>query len=391
MGRYLEFTKGTTSPEVFKLYSSLHAIGSAVERRVWTQTDRGLTFPNMFVFLIGPPNIGKSAAIRPITNLVLRASPSPYIVGPNDVTKQGFLDALISSGYKTVLINGRVYDYHYLGLHILEIGNFMHKYDTALMGLLTDLWDCPEFNEEVKRHGKGKNIEFPTVSLIVGAASVAFGNIIGGGGEAWDSGFMARSILVYSDHEVKSRIRFGAQETNDLLGAEIVERFKHLGQLGGEMKWSDDAQDAYAEFDEDPSQPPPPNHHLLANYNARRNRHLCKLTMISALNDGRMEVEGDDVMRALSWMMIAEHDMPKIFSNMIMHEDGRMLREVAFCVRNLYKEKGREVQHNEIYTELSKMVQVQRIAAFIDAAVEAGYIQRVAGTTGNNAEYTPGR
>lgn len=383
VGLCLEFTKDRPSPEVFRLWTTLHGIGSAVERRVWTRMDAGLTYPNMFVFLVGPPDIGKTVSMKPIIEFLIKSG--ACIIGPNDITKQGLLDSLYNSGGRNVLIDNELMDFHYLSLHITEIANFMSKYDQSLAGLLTELWDCPPFNDEAKRHKLGKMIPFPGLSLLVAAASGSLGSTIPN--EAWDSGFMARVVMVYADQRVKSPNPFRISQVNLALETQIVERFKTLKEFKGEMKWTEPAQDAYIQFEE--KLPSPPTHSRLTHYNARRPRHLCKLMMIAALSEERMMVTDADFDTAIRWLFHTESTMSNIFLNMTNSEDGKLLEEIAHQVRVLYKENGGAVQHYQMYRLMTKIVPHNRVESFLEAAVNGAYINRIAGTSGDNAEYTP--
>lgn len=382
MGQLLEYTKNVPSPEMFRLWTTLHGIGSAVERRVWTRMDAGLTYANMFVFIVGPPDIGKTVSMKPIMEFLIKAG--PCLIGPNDITKQGLLDSLYKAG-KAALIDGNAIDYHYLSLHITEIANFMSKYDNALAGLLTELWDCPPFNDESKRHALGKMIPYPGVSLLVAAASGSLGSTIPN--EAWDSGFMARVVLVYSDQKVKAPNPFKIIPANMTLGAQITERLKLLAEFKGEMVWTEPAQDAWIQFDAE--LPYPPSHSRLLHYNARRPRHLCKLMMISALSNERMMVTDADFDAAFQWLLYTEAGMNDVFLNMVNSEDGKLLEEIAHQVKAIYNRDRQAVPQYEMYKVLTRLVPHNRVESFLEVAVNAGYIRRVAGTSGDSAEYTP--
>lgn len=392
MGLCLEYTKDIPSPEVFRLWTTLHGIGAAAERRVWTRMAAGLTYPNMFVFLVGPPDIGKTVSMAPIIDLLINSG--ACLIGPNDITKQGLLDSLYNTGGRTVLIDNNVMDYHFLSLHITEIANFMSKYDPGLAGLCTELWDCPPFNDEAKRHKLGKVIPYPGITLLMAAATGSLGSTIPN--EAWDSGFMARVVLVYADQKVKPPSLFDVPVTNEDLKAKIIGRFKLLGEFKGPMTWTGPAKEGLEWFAQ--NLPNAPTHSRLLHYNARRHRHLCKLMMISSLSEERMMVTDVDFHTAMEWLKVTEANMNNVFINMVNHEDGKALDEIAHQVRVLYNRKNvgvpeREkegVKVDELKRILSRNVHHRFITSFLDTAVDAGYISRVAGTSGETAEYTPG-
>lgn len=367
----LSFTKDVSSPEIFRLWTAIHAIGSAAERRVWTDAGIDRLYPNLFVFMVGPPGVGKTSAMKPITALLRKAA--ACTISPNDMTKAGLLDAL-SQCLKGVILDGEAYDYSYMACYISEMTNFMAKYDSSLAGILTDLWDCGDLNEESKRHGKGKTIPYPAISLLMGTATETLGDAIPN--VQWGSGFMARVILVYED-EAKPRPDFFAKQTfSDALAAEIVEGFKAIGDFKGPMAWTPEAQNLFNEF-RTRKKETEIDHARLANYNTRRDLQLGKLSMIAALSALRMEITEPDIHTALGWLLPTEARIPEIFHNMIHGEDAALLEELCHHFRT--RTAHNPIQPPELFQFFSKRTNVQRVDKLIEVAINADYLAKVAG------------
>jgi hypothetical protein len=348
--------------------------------------------PNLFVFLVGPPGTGKSVAMSP-GGSILRKS-GAVTLAPNDVTKQGLLDVMANSG-KAVLFDPTPenpiaipMDYHFLALRIGELSNFMSQYDAALAGLLTDLYDCGDVNDEHKRgHDKGKSIPFPGISMLVGTATQNLGNTISDA--LWGSGFMARVIMVYSDQKVIPKDMFRKADPNEVLRAELVDRFKALKSLKGPMIWTPEAQAQMYEFRLHADREAP-LHNRLTHYHTRRWAHLAKLCMISALQDERMEVDTSDIQTAKEWLLAAELDMPEIFKDMQTHEDGHIYEEMRHIMHQAYMSSGRKPVHVSVLVKwLSSRVASHAVMRMIDIAVAADLFRRCIGTEGADAEYVP--
>lgn len=388
MGRFLTYTKDLPSTNVFRLATALHAVGSAVERRVWTEIDTFRDYPNMFIFLIGEPNTGKTAAMSKMSPLVIKAN-YPFWLGPKIASKQGMIDELNKPECsKTVLDkNMDIVDGRYMALYWPEIANAMPENNPAITGLLTDLWDCPDVIDEGLRVAKGKRVEMPGGSLLVGAAIDKLNRVFPP--NTWGDGFMSRAIMVHSTDLPPSRNRFKEVPINAVLEGEIIELFKKLGGMVGRMQWSLRAQDLYNDWAD--ANPDPPGHRFLQHYVSRRPRHLCKFMMVSALNELRMEVDAEDFENATAWMRLFESNMGDIFINMIKHDDAYILDEIGQRVADLYYSNGRqEVSMTEIATLLSNIGSHLHIKSLLEVAEQTGRIKRVAGATGSNAEYTPG-
>ena len=85
-------------PNKFYLWAGISVVAAALERKVWLPWNTSFSeYPNMYVFLISRPGIGKSSAIRPATNM-LRDLNKEYGKNlrllPNKITEPKLLDIL---------------------------------------------------------------------------------------------------------------------------------------------------------------------------------------------------------------------------------------------------------------------------------------------------------
>jgi hypothetical protein len=383
--RWLGFTEALPTPLLFRLWAGIHMVGSAVERRVWTQLGGGnRLYPNLYVFLVGPPGVGKSQALSPAMRLLRKSAACK--LAPNDMTKQGLLDALLESG-SAGMIDGQPFDYHYMAAYISELSNFMSKYDGALAGVLTDIFDCPDVNEEYKR-GKGESLLIPSpgMSMLVGTATQNLGATISD--ELWGSGFMARVIMVYSADIILPEDIFRVQPDHAEDANAIASALARIGKLQGPMTWDPLAQKELNEFLRS-SKKDAPLHNRLEHYGTRRWLHLAKLTMIGALQRESMTVTRPDMDMAREWLLDAEAFMPEIFKDMVRHEDGGIYVEMAAQFFPVYLSTRRPIAAATLYKWLSSRVAAHQVERFLQIAVAAGYLNRVAGTEGLDAEYIP--
>jgi hypothetical protein len=275
-----------------------------------------------------------------------------------------------------------------MAICISELSNFMSQYDAALAGVLTDLFDCPPMNEEKKRSGAGKAIAFPGLSFIMGTATKNLGETVSR--QMFGSGFMARVIMVFSSDIVIPDDMFEAVVHNEQLEDELAESLRRIGQLKGEMQWEPEAKLALRDFRINQKEGAP-LHNLLEDYVTRRWLHLAKLCMIAALSDERMVVRLEDVNQAKDWLFDAEHEMPEIFKDMASHSDGQVYEDLRAEMWQHYIRHKKPFAVGWIYQFLSQRVSSYSVARMIEVAEAAGYIQRVAGTTGDDALYLPGK
>jgi hypothetical protein len=371
------------------LWAAIFAVGSAVRRQVWAELVNGIPiFPNLFIFLVGPPGVGKTQAIVPMME-TLRKSDTARL-SPNDVTKQSLLDALIDAK-EVVTLTGKngvpmLMDYHYMAIAIRELSNFMSQYDGALAGILTDIFDNPQVNDEKKRTNKSAGVIVrPSLSLIAGTATKNLGATIGA--DLWGQGFMSRVLLVYSADQPEIDW-FSDDEPRTDIDPALVEGLGQIGDLKGRMSWSMDAKRAMREWKLAKFEPVP-RHSKLVEYNARRFLHVTKLCMVSALSDKRMEIEGKDVLRARTWLETAERAMPEIFKEMVVHPDGEVLKELHMAMWAYYSMRKQPISATWMSNFLYTKVASRDIIRLIEAGEAAGLYDRMAGTSGNDALFKP--
>lgn len=371
---FMELSVHVPSPPIFRQWTAIHAIGAAAERRVWTQLGVNRLHPNLFLFLVGPPGVGKTQALGPMEEIIRKSN--AVELAPNDVSKASFLDVLASTT-KAPLINERPHEYHFMALHVRELSNFMSQYDGALAGLLTDLFDCPGVNEEAKRgHDKGKAIINPGISFIMGTATQQLGRTISE--DLWGSGFMARVIMIYSAEKVIPADMFAHNPLSEAMKDELIAAMSRIGEMKGPMGWTPAARAALHDF-RSSADHDAPLHNRLEHYATRRWMHLAKLCMIAALSDERMEVDFADVSLALGWLLTAESAMPEIFKDMQSHEDGSLHEELRSAMWAIHASTTAPIHTSLIFKWLSKRVASHSIERIFAVAVAADYFRRVAG------------
>lgn len=381
---FLSYTDTLPSPRIYRLWAAIHAVGACAERRIWTDMGLNALYPNLFVFLVGPPGFGKTQALRFI-DPILRKSLA-CMLAPNDISKQSLLDAL-GECKRGAIVDGIPFDYHFMVLSIREMSNFMSKYDLEMAGILTDMFDCPDSNEEKKRtHNRGQFIAFPGVSCIMGTSTQNLGSTVSN--EMWGSGFMARVIIVYSDEKVQVEDLFAVSLKNKALEEGLVISLNKLGKMSGPMRWTPETMSALNLFMKN-QEDGAPLHNRLATYVQRRWMHLAKLCMIAALSDLSKTVTVDHMSRALLWLTEAEKVMPDVFRGMISHEDGMVFEEFRSAMWIAYQRSGKGLSLHILYDWLASRVPAHQVQRIIDIACAADYFRTKAGTYGNDTLYIP--
>ena len=79
---FMDYTDKIPTPEVFRRWAGISMIAAALERKVWLETSVGTLYPNLYMFLLAPPGVGKtimsSMAWRMTSKLRDHKIASPY-------------------------------------------------------------------------------------------------------------------------------------------------------------------------------------------------------------------------------------------------------------------------------------------------------------------------
>src|SRR5580704_1195874 len=126
----MTITEGALSPRRFRLWTAISVIAGVLERRVYTVTDGGHTYPNLYTTLAGQSGNGKTQALEFARELWVNTA--GLKLAPDDVTNASFYDALAAC--EKTSMNG-------IGISINtpmsilagEMGNLLPKYDLGFL------------------------------------------------------------------------------------------------------------------------------------------------------------------------------------------------------------------------------------------------------------------
>ena len=90
---YMDYTADQPSPELFRRWSGIFLLATALERKVWVNViPRKPLYPNLQVMFVAPPGIGKSLMTAVVEDI--HKELPEHKRAPNDISKASFIDAL---------------------------------------------------------------------------------------------------------------------------------------------------------------------------------------------------------------------------------------------------------------------------------------------------------
>lgn len=376
---FLEFTAGTPSPRIFRLWSAISAVGAALERRVWVRTAGEEVYPTLYVLLVGRPGSGKSQAIRPVS--ALWYSTKELCVASNSVTKASLTDEL-EAAKRVLLLGNDIIEYHSLQIAASEFGVLVPAHDLDFLNFLNQIYDNdPSYRESRRTSGKKIDTINPQINILAGTQPAYLANLLPE--EAWGMGFMTRIIMVHSGETFRADL-FGKDRKNPKLFRELSDQLKELLKAHGECDWEDAAREAITDW-YDKDCPPVPDHSRLESYISRRILHVLRLCVISAASSGHpLLITLNDFNRARDWLLEAELTMPDIFKAMVNKSDAQVISDLHQFVWSLYARSQQPVHEARLIYFLQAKVTSDKIGRIIDTMVRASILDRLP-----NGSYVP--
>ena len=367
---FMEYTSGIPSPEIYRRWTAYSIIAGALERRVWTEVQGSLLYPNLFILLIGPPAVGKSMAIKEAQALWARCG--IFNLAPNGMTKAAFIDQLMEK-IKTFEVNGVSYSIHSLLIAAPEFGTLFPEYDQRFLSTLNDIYDCGEVSEDRTRGGGKISVDRPHVHILAGTQPMYLGEILPE--SAYGQGFTSRIVFVYAG-ERKIVSMFKQAKRDEQTFIKLLNDLITIGTLTGSYTWDDGAKAAAEEWNKHLFRDAP-DHSLLVNYNKRRHIHLMKLAMAAAAGrDNKLHVTAKDFQTVAELLLDAERVMPEIFKEMHVSKDAKNLEQLKiFLFSYCQTFKVTEVPEHKLIRYMTQQVPVNKVDFFIDTMLAARHMK----------------
>lgn len=357
---FVEHTSGLESAEIYRRWSAIGMIAATLEQKVWVET-QGVLYPNMYIFLVGHPGIGKSRAIVAASNIVREALPEIHF-GATSMTRASLADYMNEAKVFKVNLPHAPLEYNSLLCVADEFSAFMHEYDSGLVAALVEFYDVNPYSEGRRVSNIRIKIKRPQLNILSGSTP---SNLIHTLKDyVWDQGLMSRVLLIYTNTRPMIDV-FNSPPPGK--PTDLIYDLKIINTLTGKMEYTEKFAKAMHDW-KIVGQAPVPSHPKLKHYNTRRWAHLLKLCMVACVDRGNdLVLDIQDFNRAMSWLFEAELAMPFIFKEGSVTPDSRVMDEVVHFVSEF--EKG--VSEHLIIGFLRERVGSNSIRNIMDALVSS--------------------
>lgn len=374
------YMTGRGSPEAFTKWAGIFAIASALERKTWIKTRKGILYPNLYCIFVGPPGAGKTLASSLVYDLV--NSIEDLHLAPSSVTKASLIDAfeharrdIIRPGQDPALVT-----FNALTVISNELGTFIPAYDSEFMNVLTDLYDNKVYSETRRTAKINIKIDNPWLNILAPTTPSYLNQFLPEG--AWDQGFLSRCLLIYSGTEAPGEL-FGEDEGySEQKERDLRSDLFQITRLFGKFTFEEDVAKALTAWHK-AGGAPAPDHPKLTHYNTRRTAHLLKLCMIACASDNdSLVITLDHYVEALDWLVAMETAIPDIFKSMKSGGDARVIEEAYHYLYQMWIKKKEPISEFRLYNFLQERTPAHNVERIVEVMVKSRLIEKQFGNEG---------
>lgn len=318
---FTEYTKGAQSNDLFRRWSAIGIIAGALERKVWIVSQGAEIYPNLYIFIVGPPGVGKTRQLNlagELYNTLTGSGTEYHKVARVSLTKASLMDQL-SAAVRTPP-NG-METFNSMLILSYELGALIPNYDPDFLNALTYIYDGIKYDEQ--RRGTKNDpliIDRPQLTMVGCTTPSYLVNTMPP--NAWDQGFLARVIIIYSSETELLPLNLNDEHPydNKELQAALAADLKEMASRTGKLQFTAEAATLIHKWNNDEGEnsreATAPTHPRLQHYNTRRPVHLLKLCMIAAADVGNDRIDVREVQLAFNWLFEAESQMNQVFMAM---------------------------------------------------------------------------
>jgi len=319
---YLLYTDNTESPTSYHQWCGLSTIAGALQRRCYLQWGLAETiYPNLYVVLIGPSGRTRKGTAIGIAKDLLKRTAGITVVPESSSGRQAMILAMkrASKNFEDP-IDGKIKFHCSVTAFSEELSVFLGQGDIAYLSNLTDWYDSKD-DWEYETVGRGKDsLQGLCLNLCGGTAPDWIQSMIPH--EALGGGFTSRVIFVVEEKKRKIVPEYLVDDATRELGGKLLRDLERIGNLSGEMTFSQEGKDAYTSWyiDQDTKlsagNPAVPDLRF-AGYCERRATHLRKLMIIcSASRSDDLKLTKEDFNRAKGLLESVEANMGRTFGGL---------------------------------------------------------------------------
>lgn len=318
------YTDGFVSPDNYINFGFYYLVSAALQRRVWLGPDHMPIYPNIYIFLVGEPAVGKGVVIKPVTEILKshhltppdqskiipgedahvtaalkeedwrlatnggkeKDPPLMFPVAADATTWEALVKALSNSlrriNYKKFDPSlGReksaIYAHSSMCFSLEEISSLFRKKAEEVVNFLLKTYDCGDYEYDTLSRGKDR-IKKCCVSLFGGTTPEFMQRVFDD--SLLNEGISSRTFFIFATENRKNCFFFPPlTEEQRTYYEEIRKHIGSLGHLYGNVKVDRETEVFLESWAKTHKQNRTNSNPKLNHYYGRKNLHVAKLAM----------------------------------------------------------------------------------------------------------------
>jgi hypothetical protein len=336
---FVQLTESNPEPPLlFRKWSGISAIASALQRKVRVEFGLSLTFyPNLYIVLVGPSATGKGTAMKFASDIIEQV---PSIRLSAQATS---LQALIRRMKETNLtdidlVTGEQQYHSSLTIFSTEFTVFLGYHNRELISALCEWYDCHSrwTYETIAR--KKEEVIGVWVNLLAGTTPDAIQSALPV--ESIGTGLTSRIIFVFEEKRGQLVIIPSKTDEELRLQQRLIDDLDEISKLSGRMSYTSEFIDFYTSWCKKSDEDPPFYDKKFDGYLGRRRKHLMTLSMVCcASRTDSMVMELCDIERAAKLLDEVEVKMGMTFKGMGKSDIASLINDaVAYVTKSTVNE-----------------------------------------------------
>jgi len=331
---WMRFTENTESPDMYKLWTAISVIASALQRKCYVQWGSSLIFyPNLYIVLVGPSGVRKGTAMSP--GLDILQDLGKVGIAAQMTSLQALIRRLKETNYQDPdLETGKQQFHASMTIYSKEFTVFLGYHNRELMSSLCDWYDCDRTwkYETIARKteeiiGVWVNLYGATTPALIQSSMPI--DAIGGG-------LTSRIIYIYEEDMGKMVILPMQTDDEVKLKELLLHDLDKISRISGQFKYTEKFLTTWADWRVKDRDKPPFHDDRFDGYMSRRPTHIMKLSMVMCASKGdeksQMVLTETDLNRAIVTLEQAELKMQNVFSGVGKSDIAELLHRMMMML-----------------------------------------------------------
>lgn len=235
---------GTESPDHYWMWSGIHTLCAALERRVWLEYGLDPVYPNMYVVLVSPPGRCRKGPPISLSKRMLKAVGAR--VSTDSGSKQQLVNEIATSFRQITIPQVGQVQQSPMAVVSKEFSSLLAIDPKTMIEFLTDIYDSHEMWEYKVLSRDPEQIYGPCVSLFAATTPSYLANNVPY--EAFGAGFFSRVVFVVGMNKRKRVPRPELSEEKEMLIEDLVYDLKQIRKLAGPIEWTEEAGELFDQW-----------------------------------------------------------------------------------------------------------------------------------------------